>query len=354
MIGERLRAARKMRGMSQRALAQRAGVSAMAISKYERNLMMPGSETLLRLAQALNVRLEFFLRPLRVQVTTPAFRKRHRLPKKAQQAIQARVQEWVERYLQVEALFPDCAQPFVLPKGWPRQVRSEDDIEHAAEAWRDVWHLGRTPIANMVALFEARGIKVGVLDETHDAFDALTLEANGSPVIVVRRNIPGDRQRFNLAHELAHLVLEVDRAVDEEKAAHRFAAAFLAPRQAVITELGAHRVHLAPAELAWLKHKYGLSMQAWILRARDVGVLTPSAAQSLLREFRRQGWHRREPGAPYPFEEPKRMLRLIWRALAEGLISPARAAELYGKPLEGWQLSLEQAPHGLETASMRY
>ena len=44
-IGERLKMARQMAGMSQRDLAEAAGVSAMAISKYERDLMTPPKAT---------------------------------------------------------------------------------------------------------------------------------------------------------------------------------------------------------------------------------------------------------------------------------------------------------------------
>ena len=48
-----------------------------------------------------------------------------------------------------------------------------------------------------------------------------------------------ERQRFTLAHELGHLMLEGRLAdgLDEEKACNRFAGAFLAPRVAVITVL---------------------------------------------------------------------------------------------------------------------
>ena len=52
-------------------------------------------------------------------------------------------------------------------------------------------------------------------------------------------------------------------------------------------------------ELHMLKHKYGLSMQAWIYRA----------------------------------EEPKRLERLVVRALSEQIITQARADELLGRSL---------------------
>ncbi|MDZ7844749.1 MAG: ImmA/IrrE family metallo-endopeptidase [Anaerolineales bacterium] len=98
-----------------------------------------------------------------------------------------------------------------------------------------------------------------------DHFDALVFWANERiPVIVVKGGIPGDRQRFNLARELGHILLDLSDNVDEEKAAHRFAGAFLVPRQKAIEELGEHRQRLSVQELHILKHKYGLSMQAWI------------------------------------------------------------------------------------------
>ncbi|MGB7511183.1 MAG: ImmA/IrrE family metallo-endopeptidase [Pelodictyon phaeoclathratiforme] len=54
---------------------------------------------------------------------------------------------------------------------------------------------------------------------------------------------PGDRQRFTLAQELAHLLLSGRLAdnLDEEKTCNRFAGAFLAPAVAVTRPLGQHR-----------------------------------------------------------------------------------------------------------------
>ncbi len=352
-LGERIRAARKMRGWSQRELARRIGVSAMAISKYERGLDIPGSEVLLRLAQALGVRMEFFLRPVQVTVTAPAFRKRTRLPRRVEESIIARVQDWLERYAEVESLFPSDEHPvFTLPRGWPRRIRSLDEVERAVVDLRLTWNLGLGPIENLAEVLEDRGIKVGVVDETHPDFDALTLWSNGEPVIVVRRDIPGDRERFNLAHELAHLVLDPEEGMNMEAVANRFAGAFLAPQPVVLRELGARREHLHLFELHLLKHKYGLSMQAWVFRARDVGVLSPAAAQRMFRLFRMRGWHREEPGDPYPFEEPQRMIRLVLRALSEGLISEGRAEEFLGMSLEAWQRR-EQEHHGEIAAFVR-
>jgi Zn-dependent peptidase ImmA (M78 family)/transcriptional regulator with XRE-family HTH domain len=303
----------------------------MAISKYERDLDTPSSGVLLRLARALDVKTEYFLRPVTVTVSVPTYRRRISLPRKQEQAIIAQVQEWLERYLDVESFFgpPD----FELPPDLDRRVTSPDDVERVATGLREGWDLGLAPIESLVEVLEDHGIKVGLI-EGHQDFDSLTFWVDDAiPVIVVKRGIPGDRQRFNLAHELGHLVLKPAEGVDEEAAAYRFAGAFLVPEPVARFELGSHRQMLGPHELHLLKHKYGLSMQAWIYRAKNLGILSESAATQLFHEFRQQGWHREEPGDQIPPEEPARMKRLVLRALAEDLISRSRAAELLGMPL---------------------
>ena len=342
-IGERLKMARQMEGLSQRALAEKAGVSAMAISKYERDLDMPSSGVLIRLAQTLNVKVEFFLRPVSVSLSAPAYRRRVSLRVKDQNVILGQAQEWLERYIDVESLFggpPEFTMPDV-----DRSIATLDDVERVVLDLRRNWELGRGPIENLVEILEARGIKVGMV-EGAAKFDALTLWANDhTPVIVIKRSMPGDRQRFNLAHELGHLLLEPTEGVDEEKAAYRFAGAFLVPAPMARFELGHRRRTLHLHELHLLKHKYGLSMQAWVYRAKDLNIISEATAARLFREFRREGWHREEPGDAIPPETPERMKRLVLRALAEDVISQSRAAELLGRPLvQFWQEEAER--HG--------
>lgn len=59
-LGPKLRAIRTERGLSQRELAQRAGLSANAISLIERDENSPSVSTLQSLASALNVRMSYF------------------------------------------------------------------------------------------------------------------------------------------------------------------------------------------------------------------------------------------------------------------------------------------------------
>ncbi len=350
-IGERIKEARIMADLSLRELASLAGVSAQAISKYERGLDKPGSAVLLSLAKALGVRVEYFVRPKKEIVLQPVFRKRAALSRRKEEATLAKVREWLERYLEIE-IITHREVPFEYPEGFPFGIRALPDTETAAEALRDAWRVGVDPIENLTKLLEDQGIKVGTVDADQE-FDACAFwlgPEKHTPVIALKEGTPGDRQRMNLAHELGHLLLKPDPGVDEEKVAFRFAGAFLVPGQAVVAEIGNPRHTFTPYELHLLKHKYGLSMQAWIYRAKDLGILTEANASLLFKAFKTKGWHLKEPGDSYPPERSERLEQLVMQAWSEGAISEMRATELLGMSFKDLQREVKRDHGGVPIA----
>jgi len=332
VLGERIRQARLMAGMSEEALARTAGgLTKQAISKYERGMDVPGSATLLRLCRALNVRPAFLLRPPAARVGTVAFRKAGSLRGKQLHAIEAYTRDAVERWIELEQILRgQDGGSFVCPGTVNWRVGSLEDAERAAQDLRHAWRLGLDPIANVTAVLE--GCNVRVIAVEHDGrFSGTSAWVDQRiPVIVLSRAQPGDRQRFTLAHELAHLLLECEEHSDEERAANRFAGAFLLPGPTVERELGRTRNHLSFDELYVLKHRYGVSMACWLKRAADLRIVSPSRGRALWAALRSRGWHTREPGAQVPTEEPSTFHQLVSRALSEGVLSEARAAELAG------------------------
>lgn len=342
MLGSRIRQGRVAAGLSMRELGDMAGISAMAISKYERGQMKPSSETLLRLARALDVRTEYFFRQSKVELAEVEFRKHERLSPRDEGRALEDVREQMERWLELEEVIPaSWPKLFAVPRGLPARIASYDGIEALAMQLRVAWQLGSGPIGNLIDKMEEEGIKV--ILTPHDGgkkFDGLVAKANGHTVIVVGEDWPGDRQRFTLAHELGHLVLHgrLEPGLDEERACNRFAGAFLVPRDEVIRLLGESRTWLEPRELYLLKSEWGLSMNGWVHRAEDLGILSRSAARRHWGFFAKQGdkgasWREREPGDQYPKERPLRFGQLIYRALAEDLIGESKAADLLGIPL---------------------
>ncbi len=338
-FGERLKQARIAAGLSQRALAEQVGLSAMAISKYENSRMSPSSDVLLRLAKALGVKIGYFFRPLQINVECPAFRKHNCLGAKKQAAIEGRIIEMLERYLAVEEVFSPGQLPhFAMPRACRRPITHIGQAEDVAEALREEWDLGEDPIANLCETLEDRGVKVILLDDIDDDFDGYSCRANGDiPVVAARLSddLPGDRQRFSLAHELGHLLLEgmVADGMDGEKVCHRFAAAFLVPRSAVLREMGRDRDTIYFEELHSLKHKWGLSMSGWLRRLADLEIISPNQYAISMRMFSKRGWRRVEPGEPVKPEATGRFERLVQRAVAEDIISVSRAADFLNRPL---------------------
>lgn len=334
LLADRIRRARVMRGLSLREVAARAGLSPQAISKYERGLDVPTSKSLIKLGKALGVGVEYLLRPGPELRLRPAYRQRARMRKRKKQveAVVEQARELLERWITAEELVLGKAQQFRRPDGLPRHVANPEDAEAAARNLRAKWGVGAGPVADLSGLLALHKIRTAEVEAPED-FDGLLLvdEDNGYAFIAVRSGMPGDRQRFTLAHELAHLVLELPDHPDAERLCHRFAGAFLVPPDDLRAWLGDRRRRLEVQELLWLKWRYGASMQVLVRRARDLGIIAESKSKSLFRLFRKKGWHRREPGEQVPPERLGVPLEeLVERGVAEGIISRERARELLG------------------------
>jgi len=351
MIGGKLKVARSASGLSLRALADVSGgiVSAQAIGKYERNEDMPSSRVLIALAQGLGVSQEYLLSGDEIALEGVDFRKEVGSSSREKAALEARAIHMLERYLAVEDLLQMRSIEWEKPRSAPHPVADIRDAEDAARSVRDDWGLGNDPIPQLAELLEERGIKVLSLDL--DDVDGLAAkvrrkERTAARVIVIKRSTWSERKRFNLAHELGHMVIAPLGGVDDEKAAHRFAGAFLMPADVLRAEVGAHRSSISVGELVALKKRFGVSIQALANRCRDLGIINQAAFSRLFKVFTARGWRTPpydEPETMQPeLEEPRRFERLCYRALAEGVIGESRAAELLGISIRELEARLDQ------------
>ncbi len=336
MIGRRLKLARAASGLSLRGLQSAIDglVTAQAIGKYERNESMPGSQVLLAMARALNVSVENLAGDSELVLQGVEFRKRAVTRRKDEAQIEATVLHLIERYLSIEAILGLSSEQWARPPGSPYPLERIADADHVADTVRGHWGLGLDPITDLAELLEERGIKVLILDLKGIAGLTAHVGRPGKttvPAIVVSSQEWGERQRFTLAHELGHLILRVGAGVDGEKAAHRFAGALLMPAERLRVEIGRRRQLVSRGELLELKKLFGVSVQALTYRCRDLEIFSDKLFRRLFREFSRLGWRTppyEEPFAMKPAKRPRRFERLCYRALAEGAISEAKAAEL--------------------------
>ena len=351
-LGQRIKVCRRSSRFSLRDLEARIDnrVTAQAISKYERGETMPGSAVLIALADALDVSVDYLTSDSEIRLESVDFRRKRLASKREEAQVEARVLHLLERYLAVEEILrlPTIAWDMPREAPWP-VLYDLAEAEHAALGLRAYWGLGLDPIPNLAELVEERGIKVLSMNLTN--IDGLTArgrreDRSVASVIVVNRGDWGERQRLTVAHELGHMVLDVAPKVDDEKAAYRFAGAFLMPAETLRVEIGKHRKSMGWSELFDLKRLFGVSVQALTYRCKDLGIFGNPLFRHLFDEFVRRGWRSppfREPWA-MPGEQPMRFERLCFRALAEGVISEAKAAELLGHSVRELNRRMNEPP----------
>jgi Zn-dependent peptidase ImmA (M78 family) len=307
-------------------------VTKQAISKYEKGLMKPDSSTtLIALSKALAVPVDYFYRIVAREPLELNYRKRASVGAKAKNALLETVRDRLERYLELEDLLGIHSR-FEIPIG-RINVATPEGARAAAMTLRESWGVGRQqPVPSVTQLCEDKGLLLVGLKQI-PGFDGMAGRYGGNPFVAIAEDPPSDRIRFTLLHEVAHILARTKEHT--EKICQVFASEFLLPEDVLLRELSEGVRHsIAVPELLQLKAKFGISMQAILYRAHQAGVLTDAGYAATLREFGARGWRKAEPGAALGLEKPQRFERLLFRAVAEDVISMSKAASLSLVPLE--------------------
>ncbi|PYC20255.1 zinc peptidase [Aquipseudomonas alcaligenes] len=345
MIHDRIRRARLLRGMSLEALSRQLGdITKQGLSKLEKGQIAPNSTRLLQLADALDVSPEYFFRPEPMALAPLEFRKLAKMPKYLQQQVEEQIREHLERYIALEMYFDpvDIATPNAPCQRY--LVGSIEEAETAAEQLREDWQIGSDAISNLTELLEENGIKVALIDGPDD-FDGACAATEDKQHVLIGLNAsrPGERMRFTAAHELGHWVMCLpDEMPEKEKelCCHRFAGAFLYPKDRVKADFGVHRrTEVHPQELLIAKRQYGISMQAAMYRLKDLELLSAEGYRNLAIQFSARGWRKAEP-EPQDCKPPQRFESLVYWGLAEGLFTSSRAAELLNRAVSALERDL--------------
>ena len=291
--------ARLSNGLKKGELAHKVDVTPAAIGQYERGRIRPSSEVILRLSSELKFPATFFehgRRNFAIKHEDAHFRHLRSTSKTERAQVLARAEllmelvEELEKYLKIPKVdLPDVS----IGEG------SAEEIEKAAEVVRESWELNYGPIDNMVRLLERHGCIVTRLakGDSSRKIDAFSTWMGPRPMIVLSSEKDMvTRWRFDAAHELGHLVMHQDAepgSLTIEKQAHRFAAAFLMPRQGIANSL--------PRRVYWpdfisLKKKWGVALSALLRRSRDLGFISEDQYRRVMIQYNRNGWREDEPG----------------------------------------------------------
>lgn len=329
---ERLKAARKMNGLSLQDLSNKLNnqISKQALSKYEAGQSVPEQTLLLDIARALGVTQDYFTRSNSVELGNLTFRKLTKLSAKEQDVVVYQTKDFLERYLELEDIL-GIDSHFINPIK-TKSINSLNDIEDVAEELREKWNLGRDPLFNVIELLEDLKIKVFEIN-VDEAFSGMSTWVESKlPVIVLNNNdsIPLDRKRFTALHELGHILLNLENFEEKEQEMYcnAFASAMLIPKNKIFEELGGVRKNIFVNELVALKEQYGISVQALIYRCRQLEIITPSYFKLFMIKFSQAGHRRKEPGCYDGSEASRRFRQLIFRAVAEEFISTSKGAVL--------------------------
>ncbi|WP_026461377.1 helix-turn-helix domain-containing protein [Adhaeribacter aquaticus] len=330
---ERLRSARKMRGWSLQELANQVGIiSKQALGKYEQGLMKPEESTLYALTKALGVKADYFLKPQRVTLGPVEFRKKSSLKVKESATLAEQIRDYLERYLEMQELL-QVKNEFVNPLGEKKKVSTCEDVEEAAAKVLNVWQLGTNPIPNVIEMLEENGICVLTISGPA-SFDGLATWVGQLPVIVLNKEYSVDRRRFTALHELGHLLMDTNHLDDKEceKYCHRFASAMLLPKEVALRQLGNIRSNISLGEFLSIKKQYGISVQALMRRAFDLGIINKNYYQFLCIKT---APNRKEEGfSKFNFagesDHSYRFEQLLMRLVSENVVTESKAAFLGG------------------------
>lgn len=329
----RLRLARRLRGLTQAALAKKSGVSAAAISQFESGGAAPGPETAQQVAVVLGCKLEFFLRPgSAIRTEAPFFRSLRSTPQIDRDQAHAYAKVLIEAVEQIESFvdLPEVAIPNAMERMRIDAPVQAADIETTALRLRVDWQIPPGPIANVVRLIESKGAVSTAVGAFSKKLDAFSMRTSIRPLLVLcsQKGIAA-RRRFDAAHELGHLVLHREPVFpnrEQEDQAHRFASALLMPAEEVEAWLPTK-----PSQFELLQEgsqMWGVSMQALLRRGRDLKTLSEVDYQRTMKRMSAMGWRSKEPVDIGPPERPELLTRAVEVLDAAGGSLHAIASEM--------------------------
>lgn len=331
-IGRNLKRIRLLKNLSLKKAGKLLGMSSTAILKYEQGQIIPNSEKLIEFANAYNVKVIDLLKSYNVpKMKFNSFRKKKRLQGRNLDLLKEIIQSKVADYLEVIELNEIESNNIKIKK---YSCNNYDDVENAAESFRKDFYLSiNQPISDLINILENLGIviiQIENVDEKFSDFDGFSEIVNGIPVIVLLKYVDGARQRFTIAHELGHLVLNIkNKELDEEKICNKFAGALLMPKAAVIKEFGNSRLNISYFELIAFKKEYKVSMAAIIYRLKELDIISEYLYRKINISFNSMGIRKNEPGE-IVFEESYHFKKLVHKLEVDNIISLNRACELLG------------------------
>lgn len=291
---------REAAGLTKAALATLCGCTERAVRDWE-NGVYPPTSYLEPLARALDVHpsaLEYdqsFSNP----ANAPRFRTNAKLTNPEQREATAFSRVASRAILGVQA----SRGPFEHDHTMPSIAKLIEDVrgmspKDAARSARSHFGIESGPVAeNIIELFEGAGIPVAFAPANLANLDAISVDLEGTPMIFMNPHKgDADRQRFDGAHELGHVLMHRGReggdALEDE--ADAFAAEFLLPSAELLPLLATAISHRTTniarmwKQLALISREWMVSLDALIAEAKSQGILEDRPLTNRYKELARK------------------------------------------------------------------
>lgn len=309
--GDRVRQARELHGMTQtRMVDEVPDLTQSRLSRLEKGKsgLEPGDFASAAIAAATGVTVEWLSRPAVPALSdlSPHFRARSRTTETTKNAGLA----WAGLVNEAHLVLADRVRemPVML-----EQLPGTDARQAAREVRRALGFTALEPLPYLILALERLGVRVLGLPWTAATVDAFCAWTGPVPVVALSADVPGDRRRWTVAHEVGHLVLHGHgrQGRDVEAEADAFAAELLTPLDALSPQMPDHPTLRT---LTMLKSQWGVSVKSLVRRARELGAVDDDRATSLYRQISARGWNKAEPGY-VPREKPRALRKMVEVAL---------------------------------------
>ncbi len=330
--GEKLRIGRLFAGLTLAELGSLVGASRQYIHQLETGAT-PAEDMVGALADALGVTPTFFqsLPSGLIDTGDCHFRRLRKTKVSAQHQIMAFATLFSDVVARLESTLDLPAVNFPSI-----DIDGIEDVETAAADARQYWGLTPDqPIKSVTRVLENAGAIVTEFSGAGSDIDALSVARLRPLIVRSDAKTAISRIRFDLAHECGHLVMHQGIVTGDEETeaqANRFAGAFLVPRAAFVREFprGSRFDWLA---IFAMKKRWGISAQAIIHRASDLGLIDQAQTRRAYRFLSGKGYMRCEPGESEHSEVPEMFADAIDAIQVHFGITPAALCrELGVKP----------------------
>lgn len=199
---------------------------------------------------------------------------------------------------------------------------------------RNVWSLADRPIKNMLWLLEGKGVRVfGLPGEDRDV-DAFSFWRAGRPFIFLNPEKSAERLRFDLAHELGHLILHKGVPTARERSfemqANQFASAFLMPATGLLAQASTGSGEIRLADVFVMKKSWRVSATAMVRRLFDLKLIGDWHYRTWMVDLSSRGYRRGEPDGVHP--EQSRFISSLLSVAREQKMSLRDMATFSGVP----------------------